>query len=83
MAPDDDDFWGEPSESMNHKLGKVLRKGMTFRYEYDFGDTTELEITVRDHTKKAIRKEDLIILSRNNPHEYICVQFPADGRVRL
>lgn len=72
VAPDDDDFWGEPSESMNHKLGKVLRKGMTFRYEYDFGDTTELEITVRDHTKKAIRKEDLILLSRNNPHEYIC-----------
>ncbi|MDE6915795.1 MAG: plasmid pRiA4b ORF-3 family protein [Lachnospiraceae bacterium] len=72
VEPDDDDFWDEPSEDMNHKLSRVLQKGMTFRYEYDFGDTTELIITVRDHIKKAVVKDDLTILSRNNPHVYIC-----------
>lgn len=69
---EDDDFWGEPSEDMNYKLGKVLRKGMTFRYEYDFGSTTELMITVVNYTKKALKKEKLTLLSRNNPHEYVC-----------
>ena len=50
---------------------KVLRKSMTFRYEYDFGDTMELLITVVNYTKKALQKEKLTLLSRNNPYEYI------------
>ena len=45
VAPGDD-FWGEPAKSMNYKLKSVLEKGMTFDYEYDFGSTTELMITV-------------------------------------
>lgn len=57
---------------MDYSLRKVLRKGMTFRYEYDFGDTTELLITVVNYTKKALQKENLTLLSRNNPYEYIC-----------
>lgn len=69
---EEDDFWGEPSEDMNHKLSTVLSKGMTFRYEYDFGSTTELMITVVNYTKKASKKEKLTLLSRNNPYEYTC-----------
>lgn len=70
--PDEDSFWDEPAENMNHKLSKVLYKGMTFGYEYDFGSTTELKITVVNYRKKDWTKEKLTILSRNNPHEYIC-----------
>ncbi len=70
--PETDDFWGEPSENMRHKLSTVLREGMTFRYEYDFGSTTELMITVVNYSKKALKKEKLTLLSRNNPHEYLC-----------
>lgn len=57
---------------MRHKLSTVLREGMTFRYEYDFGSTTELMITVVNYSKKALKKEKLTLLSRNNPHEYLC-----------
>lgn len=65
-------MWGEPAKSMNCKLGKVLQKGMAFKYEYDFGDTTELMITVVNYRVKDWKKDKLTILSRNNPHEYIC-----------
>lgn len=72
VAPQDDFFWGKPAKSMNYKLKSVLEKGMTFSYEYDFGSTTELMITVVDHRIGNDRKEKLIILSRNNPIEILC-----------
>lgn len=72
MEPDVSSFWREPAKSMNHKLNTVLREGMTFGYEYDFGSTTELVITVVGHRVGDWKKEKLTILSRNNPHEYMC-----------
>lgn len=72
VAPQDDLFWGEPTKSMNCKLKSVLEKGMTFDYEYDFGSTTELMITVVNYRSGIDRKEKIIILSRNNPIEILC-----------
>lgn len=72
VAPQDDFFWGKPVKSMNCKLKTVLEKGMTFGYEYDFGSTTELMITVVNYRIGEDRKEKLIILSRNNPIEVLC-----------
>ncbi len=72
VHPQEDFFWGEPAKSMNYKLKSVLQKGMTFGYEYDFGSTTELVITVVNYRTGADRKEKLIILSRNNPPELLC-----------
>jgi len=69
---DTDFFLGESSESMNCKLKSVLQKGMSFRYEYDFGSTTELVINVVDYRVGNWKKEKLTILSRNNPLEMIC-----------
>ena len=71
-APQNDIFWGKPVKSMNCKLKSVLEKGMDFRYEYDFGSTTELIITVVNHRIRNDRKEKLILLSRNNPVEILC-----------
>lgn len=65
-------LWDEPSKSMNCRLKSVLAKGMTFDYEYDFGSTTELMITVVNYRVRAYRKEKLVILSRNDPIEYMC-----------
>ncbi|MCM1046729.1 MAG: hypothetical protein NC417_14590 [Candidatus Gastranaerophilales bacterium] len=45
---------------------------MTFGYEYDFGSTTELMITVVDYRTGIDRKEKVMILSRNNPPEILC-----------
>lgn len=72
IEPDDDFLWGEPAKSMNYKLNKVLYKGMTFSYEYDFGSTTDLKITVVNYRIKDWQKEKLTILSRNNPYEIMC-----------
>lgn len=68
----EDAFWGPPSKNMEYKLKKVLREGMSFRYEYDFGDTTELVLDVLDYRKGADREEYITILSRNNPPEQLC-----------
>ena len=34
-------------KSMNYKLSSVLKQGMVFAHEYDFGTTTELKLSVR------------------------------------
>lgn len=72
VCPDEDPFWGEPAKNMDYKLKDVLECGMKFGYEYDFGSTTELEIQVQDYYEDPGQKEALVILSRNNPIQYIC-----------
>lgn len=72
VAPYDDGFYGEPAEDMNHKLKTVLRTGMTFDYDYDFGSTTELKISVEGYRIGTQKKEKLTILSRNNPPVIMC-----------
>ena len=72
VAPQDSFFFDEPEKDMNQKLKSVLEKGMTFDYEYDFGSTTSLMITVVNYRIGCDRKEKLIILSRNNPIHMIC-----------
>lgn len=70
--PQEDFFDGEHSESMDCQLKSVLKKGIKFTYEYDFGSTTELVINVINYRVGGRRKEGLTILSRNNPLELIC-----------
>ena len=72
IEPEEDFFRSRPVKSMNYKLNSVLQKGMTFGYKYDFGSTTELMITVVNYRIGVDRKEKLIILSRNNPIEFLC-----------
>lgn len=74
IEPEEASMWGEPAKSMNYKLSTVLHKGLTFTYEYDFGSTTKLMITAVNYRVKDWKKEKIVILSRNNPHEYMCEQ---------
>lgn len=74
VMPDTDPFWGKPSKSMDVNLSSVLKKDMLINYEYDFGSTTELVITVTDYRVGYQKKEKLTILSRNNPPELLCDQ---------
>jgi len=69
---DDSDFWGEPSKNMKHQLKKVLDKGMNIDYEYDFGSSTDLIITVSDYRVGPWKKDKLTLIARNKPIEYIC-----------
>lgn len=72
IEPQNNFPWGRPAKSMNCKLASVLTEGMTFSYEYDFGSTTELMITVVNYRIGISRKEKIAILSRNNQIEFLC-----------
>ena len=72
QIPDNDFLWGKPAEDMSHKLKEVLEVGMEIGYEYDFGSTTELTIKVVDFYKAPEQKENVTILSRNNPTQFTC-----------
>ncbi len=74
MLGDDMFFYGsEPNRSMkDYQLKEVLKTEMKILYQYDFGSTTELVIEVRNYRKGFKQKEDITILSRNNPPVYMC-----------
>src|ERR1051326_4785190 len=46
VQPDDSGWTEEEEKDMNVPVGKVLRQGMKFSYEYDFGSTTQLQLRV-------------------------------------
>jgi hypothetical protein len=56
---------------MSRKTDKVFYKGLKLEYEYDFGSTTELLLTVvEEYPVKASQK--IVLLSRNEPPEWLC-----------
>ena len=64
-----EDCMGEIPKS--RKTKEVLEKGLVLEYEYDFGSTTDLSITVIDeYPIKADKK--VVLLSRNEPLEIMC-----------
>lgn len=81
--PVQDLFWGEPAEHMNHKLKKVLRKGMKINYEYDFDSSTDLIIDVHDYRQGERREEKVTILSRNIPPKILCSNCPEKEAVTI
>ena len=56
---------------MSRKVKDALYSGLELEYEYDFGSSTELTITVIDeYPIKA--DEKIVLLSRNEPLEIMC-----------
>ena len=66
------DFTDFHEENMNHKIQDVLQVGAKFTYEYDFGTTTELNLKVVAEREGTIKKNQVLILARNNPPDAIC-----------
>lgn len=60
-------------KSMDYKIKDALEVGQKFKYEYDYGSTTELTLKV-DRYRVGGKKldDDIEILSRNNPPQFIC-----------
>lgn len=50
----------------------VLPEGLKLRYEYDFGSTTELKITVLGHGLRPKQREAVRVLARNVAPEHVC-----------
>ena len=65
--------------SMSRKVKKALYEGLVLNYVYDFGDSTELTITVmNEYPVKA--DENIVLLSRNEPLHmmcFVCRKVPA------
>lgn len=47
-------------------------KGDTLLYEYDFGSTTEILLTVVDELSRPKQREKVLLLARNEPHNESC-----------
>jgi hypothetical protein len=55
----------------SRKAKDILYKGLVLEYEYDFGSTTELSLTVVDEYPIKADKE-IVLLSRNEPLKIMC-----------
>lgn len=78
-----DNSWGDEDKSMEYLLDKVLSVGSKFSYEYDFGSTTKLELSVLAEHSLVLRKKkgNVRILARNEPPSFMCqkcTKSPAD-----
>lgn len=71
--PDPDNMFGR-NKSMKVKLNDVLYEGLEFIHEYDFGSTTVLKLKVISTKTGAKRKEKVILMARNLPPEFVCVE---------
>jgi len=60
------------SLSMGVEMQEVLSPGMTFRYEYDFGTTTELRLKVVDSILWDDEDDDVLMVVMNDKPEFIC-----------
>lgn len=58
---------------MRWSLAKVLKPGMAFAHDYDFGTTTSLALKVVGEQEGA-PKEKLRMMARNNPPELACAK---------
>lgn len=69
-----DDEFGPPAEAMKGaRLADVLTPGQFFGYEYDFGSTTELQLSVAGRRKNAMKgRAKVQLLARNEPPSLAC-----------
>lgn len=58
--------------AMNVFLKDVLREGLKFDYEYDFGSTTYIELEVIDEIKVSTKHSMIEIIARNNEIVHKC-----------
>ena len=56
---------------MNGKAKNIFHKDLKLVYEYDFGSTTALQLTILEEYTMAAEKP-LVLLSRNEPSQMLC-----------
>ena len=65
IAPDSS--WGPPAKSMEVKAEKILRPGLEFMHEYDYGSTTELDLKVAGLYEGASGKNIELLAENDAP----------------
>jgi Plasmid pRiA4b ORF-3-like protein len=76
---DEDSEFGE---SMEAEIKDVFRENAVFKYEYDFGSTTTLEVKVLK-PYYVLMDESIILLSRNEPLAIMCGMCKTKPAVKL
>lgn len=67
---------------MSRKTKAALYKGLKLDYEYDFGSTTSLQLTVVD--EYPVKADDnIVLLSRNEPPEILCAICGKEPAVQI
>jgi hypothetical protein len=56
---------------MSRKVNQVFHKDLKLDYKYDFGSSTNLQLTVMDEYPVKADK-NIVLLSRNEPLEWLC-----------
>lgn len=64
---------------MDTKISRIV-EGSVLRYEYDFGSTTELNVSFVGTTTWKWQKEEVRLLIRNEAPEYTCCQCGKPAR---
>lgn len=68
-----DGWWNSQDRDMDVELGRILRSGLEFSHEYDFGSTTHLDLrVVSDREGVAGEVGSFRILARNEPLDHRC-----------
>jgi hypothetical protein len=73
----------EEERGMGTPLGRVLDVGTKFGYEYDFGSTTELRLTVVGFWNLDKPKGAVQLLARNEPPPIICSQCKSQPAAEI
>jgi len=58
--------------SMKVRLDEVLKPDLTFRYEYDFGTPTEIDLYVFGEVKAPLSRDGISIIGQNDLPELLC-----------
>lgn len=67
---------------MSRKADKTLSKGLKLKYEYDFGSTTELLLSVVEEYKIGADK-GIVLLSRNEPVKWLCDTCKTESATKI
>jgi hypothetical protein len=65
-------FGGPRPRSMNARLHEAVTSRRAFRYEYDFGSTTELRLRMTAAREGRLGRRSLRLLARNEPPAWSC-----------
>ena len=79
-----------PPRSMDVRLYSILKPGLKFHHEYDFGTTTDLRLKVISEGERSEQRKDINVLARNfrpvipcyecgKPATHVCSQCIYDG----
>jgi hypothetical protein len=60
--------------SMKVELQDVLKDGLSFEYEYDFGSTTYINLQVMNVRKGPVKGHDIRVMVRNDPPVWSCME---------